>query len=116
MSKAKAINLSQKRSDLLDWVKRQLIGDKNVSEEILVETNPFDRFYTGILYPVSNQEIDTDVDDEEDIEDAGELKKVKRYQPPSSMGFSFYLQKKNTFFANFFKSSCICKKHNGEPY
>ena len=85
------MNYRQSRKDLFEWVKKQLIGGENLPEDILVENNPFDRYFTGILYPISESQGETEqVFDDEDSEDVAPVKKSTRYQPPSSMGFSFF--------------------------
>lgn len=85
------MNYQQKRYEFIGWVKKQLIGDK-LQDDILIENNPLDRYVTGILYPKSESldELD-DIDFNEDADDVSQVRKVTQYQPPSSLGFSFYI-------------------------
>jgi len=89
------VNYREKRIALLEWIKKQLIGER-LKDDTLIENNPFDRYFTGILYPISESQIDLDYEDTEtdtDTEkDASSVKKSMHYQPPSSMGFSFYMK------------------------
>ncbi len=84
------------RTNLIEWTKNQLIGF-DYKDNILVGIAPLDRFFTGILFPVFQSEDGLDVDETEDEienddkETAQPVKKEKRYIPPSSAGFSFYL-------------------------
>ncbi len=83
------------RTNLIEWIKNQLIGF-DYKDNILAGIAPLDRFFTGILFPVSHGENepddDTDVElENEDDETAQPVKKEKRYIPPSSAGFSFYI-------------------------
>ncbi len=84
------------RTNLIEWTKNQLIGF-DYKDNILVGIAPLDRFFTGILFPVFQSEDGLDVDETEDEienddkETAQPVKKEKRYIPPSSAGFSFYI-------------------------
>jgi len=73
------------RTNLIEWIKNQLIGF-DYKDNILAGIAPLDRFFTGILFPVSHGENEPD-----DDETAQPVKKEKRYIPPSSAGFSFYI-------------------------
>ncbi len=99
------MNYSKERMELLSWVKKQLMGDK-LTDDILIENNPFDRYFTGILYPISeNQEnLEEEIIDE-DSDEVSAVKKSTRYQPPSSMGFSFYMQGGEQSLRIFFQAS-----------
>ena len=80
------------RRKFVNWVKQSLTGEE-LNENILRATNPFDRYTTGILYPVGTEyevENDNETPEEEDVLAKEPAKKAK-YQPPSSMGFSFYV-------------------------
>ncbi|MDF1690365.1 MAG: helicase-related protein [Cycloclasticus sp.] len=105
------MNYRQKRKDLLKWVKEQLIGGEKLADDILIENNPFDRYVTGILYPISEVEevVEDDVSDE-DSEDASFVKKSIRYQPPSSMGFSFYMKGGDQSLRVFFQAAIYSDK------
>ncbi|UYM16234.1 DEAD/DEAH box helicase [Endozoicomonas euniceicola] len=79
------------RLEFVNWVKQSLTGEK-LKDDLLFENNPFDRYTTGILYSLgAEHETDDQLDEEEtELENATSPKKTK-YQPPSSMGFSFYI-------------------------
>ena len=90
------------RRDLLNWLKRQLIGP--ASGENLLRGSPLDRYPTGILFPIMRDEEGIDPasvsDDDDDTESLGDdttagsdaqpATKRRRYMPPSSVGFSFF--------------------------
>jgi len=90
------------RRDLLEWLKKQLIGP--ASGEDLLRGSPLDRYPTGILFPIMRDEEGIDPasvsDDDDDTEslgddttagsDAQSATKRRRYMPPSSVGFSFF--------------------------
>ena len=91
------------RTRLIDWVRKQLIGPPSLVEggPDIVGVLPTERFPAGALYPISLGEgIDPASDDggEDDAppNGAGEAKKepavVRRYIPPSSLGFSFFIK------------------------
>lgn len=95
------IDYNKERRKFVELVKKTLSGEKllfdgNLQSEILVESNPFNRYTTGILYPAGLEEEDEDDDSnklDDEIEEAVSAvsKSTQRYQPPSSMGFSFYV-------------------------
>ncbi len=82
------------RTNLIEWTKNQLIGF-DFKDNILVGTAPLDRFFTGILFPRLQSEDGVDaIEDGLDNDDDNAVqpvKKEKRYMPPSSAGFSFYI-------------------------
>ena len=93
----------KRRCDLLEWLKKQLIGP--ASDENLLRGSPLDRYPTGILFPIMRDEEGIDpasVSDDEDTESLGDdttagsdaqpATKRRRYMPPSSVGFSFFVQ------------------------
>lgn len=92
------------RDRLYDWVQECLIGDNRDLNRI----KPLERYQAGILFPVVRGEygLDPAVDDvdfegdvigDEDDESAGEAGAVgeaprkRRFVPPSSVGFSFFV-------------------------
>ncbi len=93
------------RNRLIGWVRKQLIGPpdppKNEGPD-LVGVLPTERFPCGALYPISpaGEGIDPAGDDgnEDDTlpNATGETKEepavVRRYIPPSSLGFSFFIK------------------------
>jgi len=83
---------SAARRKFVDWVKQSLIGEE-LKDNLLVGTNPFDHYTTGILYPVGtvyDVENENETSGDEGVLAEEPAKKAK-YQPPSSMGFSFYV-------------------------
>ena len=87
------------RKKLIDWVRLQLVGP---SGKQVNGTNvlPTERFPCGALYPTSQwgEGIDPASEDVEEIEAAVDNEKVaepvitRRYVPPSSLGFSFFIK------------------------
>jgi hypothetical protein len=92
--------LNEKRKVFVEEIKKQLIG---IELENDLSVKPLDRFFTGLLFPVMDGEgFDSDVDDDRDLtstedekEEVETVKKVKRYIPPSSAGFSFFITGEN---------------------
>ena len=92
------------RKKFVDWTKKQLIGI-DLKENLLNGKKPLERFYTGFHYPIwnSGDGIDFDDNDFEDYQEDDEIDneagkfvhKRKRYVPPSSVGFSFYIKGDN---------------------
>lgn len=92
------------RKKLIDWVRRQLVGPRGavVGGSDLVGILPTERFPCGALYPTSQwgEGIDPAVDDVEEVEasvdatgeSSAEPAIVRRYIPPSSLGFSFFIR------------------------
>src|SRR5699024_936311 len=87
------VDYNKERKKFVQWVKERLSGEKlrfdeKIQSEILVEPNPFNRYTTGILYlaGVSDEVEDDAKDEDREIS----TKTTQSYQPPSSMGFSFY--------------------------
>ncbi|MBK7646966.1 MAG: helicase [Betaproteobacteria bacterium] len=98
------------RKRLIDWVRKQLIGPPDSMEDgsDIVGVLPTERFPSGALYPISpsGEGIDPAADDggEDDSlpNGTGETKEepavVRRYIPPSSLGFSFFIKGENIRF------------------
>jgi hypothetical protein len=84
----------------VDWVRKQLIGPLNADH--LHGVLPTERFPCGALYPVSGDgegmdpagdEIETERPaGEETSEEGTEPCVIRRFIPPSSLGFSFYVE------------------------
>ena len=95
------MQLNEQRKRFVDLTKKQLTGaGLKLKDDVLVGLNPLDRFFTGFLFPVSvNDELlddDIEVEDyasstDEQNDQAKIEKKHKRYLPPSSAGFSFFI-------------------------
>ena len=97
------------RKRLVDWLRRQLIGP---ASEHSLRTSPLDRYPTGVLHPVDpdlsgvdpaaaapeeaalleEQEDAAAVDDGSDDQTRVQPARRRRYVPPSSVGFSFFLR------------------------
>jgi len=95
------MGLANKRQKFVQHIHEQLTGKNNVFPEgYLTGGNPLDSFVTGFLFPVFESEEGID-DDQDEVEEASEnddksvqattVTKRKRYIPPSSVGFSFFI-------------------------
>lgn len=103
------VDYVQARTKLIDWVRRQLIGPAG---EGPLGVSPLTRYPTGVLYAVEPDEsgrdpavtgstgdggfLDEDVDsgavgDEADERGQARPGRRRRYVPPSSVGFSFFV-------------------------
>ncbi len=109
---------TEPRKQLVDWVRQQLIGPPTPVPDgpELQAVLPTERFPCGTLYPISQEGEGVDplapnTEDMEDIEQGegqGYLENEKfektspvhtrRYIPPSSLGFSFFIQGENIQF------------------
>ncbi len=97
---------AEPRKKLIDWVRQQLVGSPEVkgdgSDTHVRNVLPTERFPCGALYPTSKwgEGIDPaseDLDDVEGVTEVGgesvvEPAIVRRYIPPSSLGFSFFIK------------------------
>lgn len=97
------------RKKIVEYTKRQLTGARLSLElkddkALLKKHRPLDRCFTGFLFPVIKGESGLDSIDDEDDNGKDEdfdseakeselirVKKEKRYIPPSSAGFSFFI-------------------------
>ena len=108
------MNYEKQRNKLVDWTKSQLIGDQ-LKDDILVGEKPLDRFFTGFLFPIFESEEGLESDDDSENSDTAEtkpVKKEKRYIPPSSAGFSFYVTGKKILLRIFHNAVYYEKLHN----
>ena len=93
------------RKALINWLRRQLVGPPDRRDgdgPDLRGVLPTERFPCGALYPISpsGEGIDPASDDVNEIESAAEVAGesiaepaiIRRYIPPSSMGFSFFIK------------------------
>jgi len=87
---------AEQRKRFIELTKQQLMGSE-LKDNLLIGQKPLDRFFTGFLFPIS-EGIDDEVESEEystadeDVKEEAKLeKKAKRYIPPSSAGFSFFI-------------------------
>ncbi|MDR2788592.1 MAG: helicase [Candidatus Accumulibacter sp.] len=98
---------TEQRRRLVDWVRLQLTGDSRSGDARTLPDEirgvlPTERFPCGALYPVSSDgegmdpatadEIETEPSGDETPKTNAEPCVVRRYIPPSSMGFSFYVE------------------------
>ncbi|MCP4288967.1 MAG: helicase, partial [Gammaproteobacteria bacterium] len=92
------------RKRLIDWVRKQLIGPPEPAADSpdLRGVLPTERFPCGALYPTSKwgEGIDPASEDVDEIEATSDVAGeslaepavVRRYIPPSSLGFSFFIR------------------------
>lgn len=94
------------RKELVYWIKEQLLGDFDTnSSNTLNGISPLIRFPVGVLFPIDRNGEGLDPAQNDYIEDDDGAESVKedpdakiaepvnrrRYVPPSSVGFSFYI-------------------------
>ncbi len=94
------MHLKEQRNTFLAHIKKQLIGT-DLKDNLLIGQKPLDRFFTGFLFPIIDGEdgLDGEIEPEESNQISSDdekkevlpVKKVKRYIPPSSAGFSFFI-------------------------
>ena len=84
------MDYSEKRKLLIDWTKKQLTGG-SLPDDKLIGESPLDRFFTGFLFPIIEVDDVFDDDDDDDDQNTQLTQKTKRYTPPSSAGFSFFI-------------------------
>ncbi len=105
------MNLNEQRGRFVALTKKQLMG-MQLKDDLLVGQKPLDRFFTGLLFPiiegdgladeVSEQDLQLASDDKEEVQ---AIKKVKRYIPPSSAGYSFYITGNNIKLRVYFDAA-----------
>jgi len=95
---------TEPRKRLIDWVRQQLIGPPESAPDspVLRAVLPTERFPCGALYPTSQwgEGIDPAAEDVDEAEGTTEIAGeslaepavVRRYIPPSSLGFSFFIK------------------------
>jgi hypothetical protein len=92
------MELVNKRKEFVDYIKNQLMGEKLPGNK-LNGIFPLDRFFTGYLFPIFESESGLDISGEDgnneksdtEEKEVESVKKEKRYIPPSSAGFSFFI-------------------------
>lgn len=113
------MDLANKRQQLIQHVHGQLTGKNNdLTDNLLQGENPLDRFITGFLFPVFESEEGID-DEQDEIEVTSEnddvsvqattVTKRKRYIPPSSVGFSFFISGDTIRLRVFYNANCYHK-------
>ena len=112
---------TEPRKRLIDWVRKQLVGPTEPvpSGPDLRGVLPTERFPCGALYPTSQsgEGIDPVGEDVDESEGAGEVAGesiaepaiVRRYIPPSSLGFSFFIM------GNDIRFQVLCRAVGYEP-
>lgn len=121
------MNYAGERSRLVDWLRNQLIGP--VTEDgNLIGISPSDRYPTGRLFPIVQFEEGIDPASMEDEEDdaAGNDKKsdegiastikLRRYIPPSSVGFSFFARGEQVRFQIRCAAAQYLEKYRDQNY
>ena len=98
------IMFTEPRKRLIDWVRKQLIGPPESAADSpdLRGVLPTERFPCGALYPTSKwgegidpaSEVVDEADGTNEVagESLAEPAVVRRYIPPSSLGFSFFIK------------------------
>ena len=105
---------TEARKRLVDWLRQQLIGP--ASKDSLIGTSPLYRYPTGVLHPVEldvpsgidpaasggdsdsasledeEEEAPTETGDESGGRTLAQPVRRRRYVPPSSVGFSFFIR------------------------
>lgn len=102
------MNFSEERSRVYRWMRAQLFGlgsdnDKDDTASTLTGMKPSERFQCGVLFPVmaeaTESVVEADFDEGADAlqNDSNEPRQARyvRYVPPSSVGFSFYIEGAN---------------------
>ncbi len=92
----------------------QLTGcNLELPNDQLVDENPLERFVTGFLFPVFEAEEGIDDDQEDTSENEAESTQAvtqrKRYIPPSSVGFSFFVSGDFIELRVFYNAICYSK-------
>ncbi|MSN97030.1 hypothetical protein F1B92_07640 [Campylobacter sp. FMV-PI01] len=108
------IEISQKREEFVNFIEKELTGCGN---DIILNINPLDRYFTGFLFPITEREkyelLDNfkDLEEDETDEDASDKKdkKTRYYIPPSSVGFSFFSSEESLDFDIYFKAAYYTK-------
>lgn len=96
-------SMAEQRQRLITWIKAQLLGS-HLGDGDMLGVSPLQRYVSGILFPIDEYGtgIDPASDDPEPMDvamldasiDAKEdepTSKQRRYAPPSSVGFSFFI-------------------------
>lgn len=117
--------LNEQRKRFVELTKKQLIGG-DLKDDLLVGQKPLDRFFTGFLFPVIDgvDGLDGGIEAEEDDpsgsddkkEEVASVKKVKRYIPPSSAGFSFFITGDNIHLRVFYNAVQYSKEEERDEH
>ena len=103
------MDYAENRQKLVSWLRQQLQGPASKkAAERLVGVSPLERYPVGMLFPViEGQGLDAAADEFDDLiveptatqestQEQIQTARSRRYTPPSSMGFSFYLKDDET--------------------
>lgn len=115
------MNYASERKRLIDWLRKQLIGP--ASEQEILRGSPLERYPTGVLYPIMHDQEGIDPasvnEDDDEAESPGEgadagivaasATKRRRYMPPSSVGFSFFIRGEEVRFQVGFSAASYKK-------
>ena len=111
--------LRAQRKRFVDWTKEQLVGTHIQDGEYLIGEKPLNRFFTGFLFPIGSETVETESSDDyeggDEDQATQQVKEKKRYLPPSSAGFSFFITGANIrlrVFHNAVNFSLENKKDN----
>ena len=100
--------LRVQRKRFIDWTKEQLVGTHIRDGEYLIGEKPLNRFFTGFLFPVGGETVETesadDYEGEDENQNTQQVKEKKRYLPPSSAGYSFFITGENIHLRVFHKA------------
>jgi len=110
------LSITEQRNRFIQLTRDQLVGAK-LKDDILVGQKPLNRFFTGFLFPIIEnstgiEEVSQDEEIEladDEVSEAKQVKKEKRYMPPSSAGFSFYITGENITLRVYYNAVCYKK-------
>lgn len=110
------MDLKDKREEFINYIKRQLTG-VDIKENVPSKQKPLDSIFTGFLFPIIESEdgldsIDDDEHDDSEAEktEAKQVRKQKRYIPPSSAGFSFFIAGEDINLRVYYDAVCYIQK------
>lgn len=96
------------RSKLVEWSRSQLTGTYLKPGDYLVGEKPLNRFFTGFLFPLGNETLETetydDYDEDTDSQSIKNTQEKQRYLPPSSAGFSFFVSGESIYLRVFYNA------------
>jgi hypothetical protein len=110
------LDLKNKREEFIKYIKTKLTGS-DIEANISFSQKPLDRIFTGFLFPIIESEDglgsieEDDEHDDAEIEqaEAKQVKKQKRYIPPSSAGFSFFITGEDINLRIYYNAVCYNK-------
>lgn len=119
------MDYSKGRAEIVNWLRKQLIGPAFESN-ILRNISPLERYPTGVLFPIARGEEGVDpastsddndnyenfVGSDETLDEIEPTTKRRRYTPPSSVGFSFYVTGEVVRFQVIFTAAKYTRPEN----